>query len=76
MLHELFAQYITTGNIKFKEVPDTFGSNVAFGKGTGIFRISPDDKQLANRYLSTLSHDLKYTFEAMLSEVCGKILVM
>lgn len=76
VLHELFAQYITTGKIKFNPVPKTFGSKIAFGKGTGQYSIKDSDMQDANEHLENLAEDLKWIFEGMLTEVSGKILVM
>ncbi len=71
VLHELFAQYITTGNIKFKPAPNKVGSS-----HTGVFWLKNGAEEDVNDLLGMLSRDLKYLFDDMLGEAVNKVLVM
>lgn len=76
VMHELFAQYITTGKIKFNPVPKTVGSKRAFDSGTGQFTIKDEDMDEANDMLEYLAGELQDLFNGALTEVYGKFLVM
>ena len=52
VLNELFAQYITTGKIKFKPAPESFGTKQAFNNGTGIFRLRGNKEDVDGHLVS------------------------
>lgn len=70
-LHELFAQYITTGSVKFNDAPEQFGN-----RNTGVYRLKPEDRDDADHMIASLARGLEYMFDDMLSEATGSILVM
>lgn len=69
ILHELFAQYITTGKITFNAAPKWFGTNQ-----TGKFYLK--DEQEANDLINQLSGALEEYFDELLREATGTFLVM
>jgi hypothetical protein len=73
--NELFAQYVTTGKIKFNAPPQKFGSARAFGNGTGEFYLRGDAEAVSDS-LGSLSRTLEYYFDELLSDACSGILVM
>ena len=75
VLNELFAQYITTGKVKFNPAPESFGTKQAFGKGTGIFSLRGNAEDV-NNYLDSLAKTLEYYFDEMLDDVGDSILIM
>ena len=75
VLHELFAQYITTGKIKFNKAPKSFGSQGAFGKGTGVFHIRTS-LETVDDTLNTLANTLEYYFDEILDNVADDVLIM
>lgn len=75
ILHELFAQYITTGKIKFNPPPKSFGSKQAFGNGTGTFHLRGNIEDVAGD-LNSLANTLIYYFDEMLDDVGDSILIM
>jgi hypothetical protein len=76
VLHELFAQYVTTGNIKFKEAPEKFGTKQVFGKGGYRYLQRDVSKEDVDYELNSLAETLKYYFNELLANAQGKILVM
>lgn len=75
ILNELFAQYITTGKIKFNEPPEKFGTKGAFGSGTGEFKLIGDKAEVAEM-LDTLARTLEHYFDESLTDATSSILVM
>lgn len=73
--NELFAQYATTGKVKFKAPPKKFGSKMAFGRGTGEFFLRGEEENVSDT-LNSLANTLKYYFDDMLSDAESSILVM
>lgn len=71
-LHEVFAQHIMTGGIKFNSVPDTLATGGKNAKRV-YFR---GDREEANDMIDTLGRTLEYYVEAMLSEAVNGIYVM
>lgn len=75
VLHELFAQYITTGKIKFNPAPKKFGTKQAFGNGTGEFHLRGNAEDVEGQ-LNSLANTLVYYFDEMLDDVGNDILIM
>jgi hypothetical protein len=75
ILNELFAQYITTGKIKFNPPPDKFGTKGAFGSGTGEFHLRGDREYVVEQ-LDSLARTLEYYFDETLTDAGSAILVM
>lgn len=75
ILHELFAQYITTGKIKFNPAPKKFGTKQAFGNGTGEFYLRGSAEDVEG-HLHSLANTLAYYFDEMLDDVGDSILIM
>jgi hypothetical protein len=75
VLHELFAQYVTTGKVKFKPAPKSFGTKQAFGNGTGVFHLRGDASEVDDQ-LNSLANTLVYYFDEMLDDVGESILIM
>jgi len=73
ILNELFAQHITTGNIKFNPAPKSFGTK---GWGRSTYHIKEEDREEVDYLLNSLSNTLKYYFDDLLSEATGTIIVM
>lgn len=73
--NELFAQYVTTGKVKFNPPPDKFGSKMAFGNGTGEFWLRGDKSEVEDN-LHSLARTLEYYFDELLSDACDGVLVM
>lgn len=73
--NELFAQFITTGKIKFKSPPAKFGTKGAFGSGTGEFYLRGSKEDVVDS-LHSLANTLEYYFDELLSDVSGRILIM
>jgi hypothetical protein len=73
VLNELIAQYLTTGKIKFRPAPKSFGV-----RGPQGFMYRTDDAGLeeVNDQLDMLSRDMEYYIDAMLGSVCNRVLVM
>jgi hypothetical protein len=71
VINELFAQYITTGSIKFNAPPSEFAIG---GYRGNKYRIK--DADAVNEILGMLSRDLGFYFDDMLSAAYGKILIM
>lgn len=71
VLNELFAQYITTGSIKFNPPPQEFKVGGYRGKTYSV----RDQSEVAD-LLDTLSRDLGFYFDDMLSSAYGSILIM
>lgn len=71
VVNELFAQYITTGSIKFNSPPESF--DVGGYRGN---KYSLRDRSEVEDLLGSLSRDLGFYFDDMLSAAYGKILIM
>lgn len=69
ILHELFAQYITTGKVKFNAPPQKAGT-----PKTGVYYLK--DKEEAEYVVQTMENTMEYLFDDMISEATGSILVM
>lgn len=77
VLNELIAQYLTTGKIKFRPAPQTFGKK-GFGSNRGFNHRIQDEQGLeeVNDLLDTLGRDMTYHIDNMLSAVCNEVLIM
>lgn len=73
--NELFAQFLTTGKIKFNPPPKSFGTKQAFGKGTGVFYLRGEAQDVAD-HLNSLANTLAYYFDEMMGDVGEDILIM
>lgn len=74
-MYELFAQYVTTGEIKFNPIPRSFG--MARGPRYRIQGDVEEDTQFADGYLNGgLSYMLPDYFDTVLYQMTGKYLVM
>lgn len=71
VLNELIAQYLTTGKIKFRPAPKIFGQ-----KGPKGFQFGTRDTQDVDDILDTLSRDMEYYIDNILSSVANGVLVM
>lgn len=71
ILHELFAQYITTGKVTFNEAPPKFGTSQ-----TGAYYLKPENKEDAQYLIDSMASGLEYMFDDLLREATGSILVM
>lgn len=71
ILHELFAQYITTGEVSFNEPPAKFGTNQ-----TGIYYLKQEDVEDASYMIDGLANTMEIMFDGLLSEAVGSVLVM
>lgn len=67
VLNELIAQYLTTGKIKFNNAPQCFGTRIKYCT-TKIVEV--------NQALDTLSRDMQFMIDNILSSVQNSILVM
>lgn len=71
ILHELFAQYITTGSVKFNPPPSKFGT-----RQTGTYYLKQENKEDAEYLIDQMASGLEYMFDDLLREASGSILVM
>lgn len=71
VLHELFAQYITTGKVQFNPPPNKFGTNQ-----TGNYYLKPENKEDAQELIDQMASGLEYMFDDLISEAVGTVLVM
>lgn len=78
MINELFAQYLTTGTIKFNPIPKTFGKRGAFGRPSsqGSFKGTEFDFGYYNEYLDYLASSLQEHFDEAIRHAKGRIWVM
>lgn len=70
ILHELFAQYITTGKITFNPAPRSFGSTQ-----NGKYYLRGDESS-ANEIIGLMASGIEEMFNELLHEAEGTILVM
>lgn len=76
-IHEIFAQYINTGEIKFNPAPATLLSRQqAWGRSHHIRSINKLSQQEASSALETLSYDMELMFNDVMSNALGRIYVM
>lgn len=73
-LHELFAQYIITGKVKFNPVPRHFSFRIGNERSGAMIR--PNDMEYFDGLLEDLAEELGYTFSNILGSMIGRILVM
>jgi len=74
VFNELGAQYITTGNVKFNELPQSFGTTA-----TGVMHLRSDDRHAvehASDQLDMLSRDAEIMVDDLLGSALGNIFVM
>ncbi len=71
VLNELIAQYLTTGKIKFRPAPKSFGQ-----KGPKGFMHYSQETQDVDDILDTLGRDMAYYIDNMLGGVSNGVLVM
>jgi hypothetical protein len=71
VLNELIAQYLTTGKIKFRPAPSSFGL-----KGPKGFNYRTKEPDEVTEMLETLGRDMEYYIDNMLGGVCNSVLVM
>lgn len=71
-LHELFAQYIITGSVKFNPLPDS----IKVGRSTLRFRGQEMDRIYYDGILEDLANTLNDYFQAALDASVGSIYVM
>lgn len=71
VLNELIAQYLTTGKIKFRPAPRTFGQ-----KGPKGFNHYTKDTEDVDEILGSLGRDMEYYIDNMLGSVANNVLVM
>lgn len=69
VLNELIAQYLKTGKIKFNKAPQSFG-------GKDKYYTKPENLTEIDEMLETLSRDMTYVIDGILSSVTNRILVM
>lgn len=76
-LYELFAQYLGTGRITLKPLPQNqeYGRK-AWGRSSKALRLQPDPDDEARYTTETLARDMEIMFDDVLSELEGKVLVM
>lgn len=71
-LHELFAQYIITGSVKFNPLPDS----IKVGRSTLRFKGTEADRDYYDGILEDLAMTLGDYFQMSLDESVGRIYVM
>lgn len=71
VMNELIAQYLTTGKIKFRPAPKSFGS-----KGLKGFNYHTDNVDDVNDHLDMMARDIGYYIDNALGAVANRILVM
>lgn len=72
IFHELIAQYLTTGKIKFKKAPKCFGGG-AFGKKQ---HLCTSDLEIVQDELNTIADTLTYYIDDMFGSLRNSVLVM
>lgn len=71
ILHELFAQYITTGKVTFNPPPAKFGT-----RQSGTYYLSDENREDAQYFVDSMANGLEYMFDDLIGEAVGTILVM
>lgn len=71
VMNELIAQHLTTGKIKFRPAPATFGQ-----RGPKGFNYSTDAKDEVDDILDMLARDMTYYIDNMLGSVVNRVFVM
>ena len=76
-LYELFAQYLGTGSVTLKPLPQAqeYGRR-AWGHATQSLRQRGQPGREAQYETETLAHDMEILFSGVLSSLAGSILVM
>lgn len=74
-LHELFAQYLLTGKIRFNPLPRHFSFRIG-NENSGASMQNENDMDYYNGLLEDLAEELGYTIDNILGSCVGKIFVM
>jgi hypothetical protein len=76
-MYELFAQYIGTGNITLKPLPQKHDyGRKAWGHSTKSMTLQPGAEEESTYSTEVLGRDMELMFDDVLSSIVGKILVM
>ena len=74
ILNELIAQYLTTGKVKFKQAPRSFGGGA--GANKQYFHTSAENIEEVNDIIETLARDMQYLIDDIFSSLINAVLVM
>jgi hypothetical protein len=73
ILNELIAQYLTTGKIKFKPAPKSFGGGAGASKQGYALRGDYED---VNDMVQTLARDMEFLIDDIFSSLVNSVMVM
>lgn len=76
--HELLAQFLLTGSIKFNPLPMSLVTKYAWGRPSSSYRsiMSKEDLDDFNDYLAGTARTFEYYLKECLNSLAGKIFVM
>jgi len=73
--HELLAQYITQGNIKFNKLPRMVPTRYAWGNPIGMYA-RQEDREMNDEYVEYMAEKYESDIDMILNHCVGKIFVM